>query len=196
MRRQLVPLVEGKGEVESVPVLLRRLLEELGEHRITVARPFRVRRNRVVREGELERAVAQAIRDREDPGAVLILLDADDDCPAELGPRLVSQCAKATDLPAAVVLASRELEAWFLGAKESLRGVRGIRADATPPANPETIRGAKERLTQNMEGRTYLEVDDQPALAARFDMHVARQACPSFNRFLREVARLVSLLRA
>jgi hypothetical protein len=83
----------------------------------------------------------------------------------------------------AVAAATRELETWFLGAKESLRGVRGIRANATSPADPETIRGAKERLTANMEGnRRYHEVDDQPAFADKVDLTLALERCPSLQR--------------
>jgi hypothetical protein len=40
-------------------------------------------------------------------------------------------------------------------------------------------------------GRRYLEVDDQPALAGKFDMDLARANCPSFDKFLREVGDLV-----
>lgn len=93
------------------------------------------------------------------------------------------ECAKATPLPAVAVAATRELEAWFLGAKESLRGVRSIRATATSPPDPEAIRGANERLTRNMDGnRRYVEVDDQPAFAKKFDLVMAIERCPSLKR--------------
>ena len=188
----IVPVVEGQSEVASIPVLVRRILQEhLGVHDIEVARPFRVKRSRVVKEGELERAVQQALRDRDNAKCVLLLLDADDDCPGELGPSLLSRCRNATALPTAVVLANKEFEAWFLGAKESLRGTRGIRNDACAPEDPESIRGAKEHLTRNMKGRRYLSVDDQPALSKRTDIAAARRRCPSFDKLVRDVERLV-----
>jgi hypothetical protein len=193
MTPAIAPIVEGKAEVESVPILLRRILAGLpGASDIQVARPFRVPRNRIVRPGELERALAQVVRDRAGVGAILVVIDADDDPPAELAERLLDRCRKGTRLPAQVTVATRELEAWFLGAKESLRGVRGIRSDAAPPPDPEAIRGAKERLTRNMSSRRYLEVDDQPAFAARMDLSLARQRCASFDMFVRGVQRLVS----
>lgn len=190
MSPSIVPIVEGHSEQEAVPALLRRIGEELGIHAVGVARPFRVKRNRVVREGELERAVEQAVRDREDPACVLVILDADDDCPAELAPRLFQRCQEATNLPSAVVLANREFEAWFLGAKESLRGLRGIPLDAASVPDPERIRGAKERLSHNMPGRGYVPSDDQAALAARMDLRLAADRCPSFEKLLRDVGRL------
>jgi len=188
----IVPIVEGQAEVEAVPVLLRRILEVLEAHHVEVARPFRVGRYKVVKEGELERAIQNAMKDRENVEAILIVLDADDDCPAELGPDLARRSrAVAAGKPSAVVLAKRELEAWFLGAKRSLRGVRGIRPDAEPPPDPEGIRGAKEALSRNMDGCRYLAVDDQPALAAEMDLGLCRTACASFDRLVREVERLV-----
>lgn len=190
----ILPIVEGQSEVEGVPVLLRRLLAELGRDDVGIARPFRVKRYQVVRPGELERAIQLGLRDRRGSRAVLVLLDADDERdPRRLETELERRCRAATSLPAAVILAQRELEAWFLGSKDALRGVCGIRPDANAPPDPEAIRGAKERLTRNMTGgRSYLEVDDQPSLAAAMDLSLAAQRCPSFARLR---ACLASLLR-
>jgi hypothetical protein len=100
-------------------------------------------------------------------------------------------------LPVAVVLAKKEFEGWLLGAKESLRGVRGIRGDATAPPRPEDIRGAKEHLSANMlAGRRYLAVDDQPAMAERMDLAIVGERCPSFAKLRRDVRWLVSQVRA
>ncbi len=195
MKRAIVPIVEGHSEVASVPILLRRLLQAGGFYQLEIAKPWRVKRNRVVRPGEIENAVTQASRSRAGAAAVLVLLDADDDCPAELGARLAERCRRTTPLPSLVVVANRELEGWLLGAKESLRGVRGIRSDAVAPESPESIRGAKERLSKNMEGRRrYLEVDDQPALIERLDLERAQARCPSLARFVDRFGDLVSHL--
>lgn len=186
----ILPIVEGYSEVEAVPVLLRRLLARLDRYDLDVAKPFRVHRYKVVKEGELERAVIQGIRSRDGIAAVLVLLDAEDDDPAVLEPLLAERCRRVTPLPSAVVLACRELEAWFLGCKDALRGVCGIKPDARAPERPEEIRGAKERLTSNMIGRRYLEVDDQPVFAARMDLELSLGRCASFQRLASEVARL------
>ncbi|MBM4466711.1 MAG: DUF4276 family protein [Chloroflexi bacterium] len=93
------------------------------------------------------------------------------------------------------VLAKSEFEAWFLGSLESLRGVRGLAEAAVSPERPEDIRDAKGYLSRQMTGgRTYVEVDDQPALADRFDLQLARQRCPSFDKFIRDVESLVAAL--
>jgi len=191
------PIVEGHAEVESVPLLLRRIFAKLGVSDIQVARPFRVKRNRVVKPGELERAISQTIRDRAEVGGIMVLIDSDDDCPAELGLQLLDRAKKTTHIPVSVVLAHREFECWLLASKESLRGINGIVENATAPPNPENIRGAKEHLTRNMtRGRRYLAVDDQVTFAETFDLNVARQRCPSFDKCYREVERLLHAIGA
>lgn len=193
MPGKILPIVEGYSEVEAVPLLLRRLLILLERPEIQIARPFRVSRLGVVREGEIERAVLQGIRDRGQVTAILVILDSDDDDPAALEASLLGRCRRTVSLPVAVVAARRELESWFLGSKDSLRNVCGIKADANAPDNPESIRGAKERLTRNMGGgRRYLEVTDQPVLAVRMDLALARQRCLSFQRLVTELERILA----
>ena len=191
MLRAILPIVEGVSELASVPVLLRRALAELGAEDIQIARPFKVHRPSVVPKRELERAIQLGVKQHPNVAGILVLLDADDDCPAELGPKLLQRCKAQTHLPVSVVLAKKEFEGWFLGAKKSLRGKRGIRQDAEAPVDPEDIRGAKEHLAQNMAAGKYLEVLDQPALAQYMDFAQAREKCPSFDKFWRDLSRLI-----
>lgn len=184
------PIVEGHGEVQALPVLLRRLLHEMEMWDVGVGQPIRRQRDELVTQASLERAVAVARR-RDDCGSVLILIDGDDDCPAHLGPRLC-EWAAATVVPCEVVLAHREYEAWFLAAIESLRGLRGIREDAQPSSDPETPRGAKEKIEDRMEDRrSYSETKDQPALSARFSLSDAYRRSRSFRKFTAAVGSLV-----
>jgi len=195
MNSAILPIVEGQSEVESVPILLRRIRDQMQAFNIQISRPWRVKRNKVVKQGELERAITQGIRDRSNIGAIFLLLDAEDDCPAVLAPELLERSRQTTHLPVVVVLANMEMEGWFLGGKESLRGIRGIEPNAVAPPNPESIRGAKERLSRNMRhGRRYLEVDDQPAFAAHLDFNLTRIRCRSFEKFLTEAQNLFSIL--
>ena len=196
MNLAILPIVEGHSEVESVPILMRRIQEQMQAFHIRIARPFRIKRNKVVLTGELERAIKQGVKDRGNVGAILVLLDAEDDCPAKLAPELIQRCRQTTHLPVSVVLANIEIEAWFLGGKESLRGACGIKSDAIAPSNPESIRGAKEQISINMEhGRRYLQTDDQPRLAANVDLNLIRGRCPSFDKFFREVQNLIIMIQ-
>jgi hypothetical protein len=172
-------------------VLMRRVLHELGVFDLDVARPFRVKRQRVVRAGELERSIVQAERSRPGASAVFVILDADEDCPAELASHLLERARAQTDLPVSVVSPKIEIEAWILAAVDSLRGVRGIRVDADPPADPEAVRDAKGAITRLMEGaRGYVATDDLPALLSRVDLGLAKARSPSFAKFRRELESL------
>ena len=190
-------IVEGHGEVEAVPILIRRLAaRHYPELTAVIPTPIRIPRNKVFKADELERAVGLAVRSIGRRGAIFIILDSDDDCPAELGPALLYRVSQVfRDVPIAVVLATHEFEAWLLAAAESLRGQRGLKNDINPPKNPEAIRGAKEWLNQRMQsGRTYRPKRDQPALAALFDMEQARRA-DSFDKCYRDIVRLLGELQ-
>lgn len=187
---RLCCIVEGHADVQAVPILVRRWCERRGVA-VEVVRPVRVSRTKVIREGELERAVALAALKAGAGGAVLVFLDADDDRSCQLAPALLARAGPVCrGLPVGIVLAEREKEAWFLAAIESLRGRRTIREDATSPTAAETIRDAKGRLA-SMMARPYSATTDQPALAALVDLDLARARAPSCEKFTREVDRLV-----
>jgi hypothetical protein len=80
-------VVEGHAEVKAVPVLLRRIVHQLlPGSPINVPEPVRVSRTRILRPQELERAVGLAALKAGSRGAVLVLLDSEDDCPMQLAP--------------------------------------------------------------------------------------------------------------
>lgn len=198
----IAPIVEGHGEVEAVPVLLRRLAEKLlGQPAIEVLRPIRQRRSQLVIAEKVERFVTLACHNlerRAAPGsrrAVLLLLDADDDCPAELGPRLAAICRTiAGETTVMVVLANREFETWFVGsaAAQQMRELLELR-EAEIPAAPEDARAGKMWIEDRFNrrhrttGQRYSPVVDMPKLVARLDPALARERCPSFDKLCREL---------
>lgn len=190
-------LVEGHGDVAAVPVLLRRIAERVQPTLVLqIVPPARVPRNKIVQPGVLESWVQWAAAKTPTRGAVLVLIDSDDDCPARLGPALLQRATQArSDRALAVVLAKHEFEAWFLAAAESLQGKRSLASPLQPPSDPEGIPGAKGWLQQRMpKGRKYSETSDQPALTAVFDMDLARQRSDSFDKCYREIERLFTVL--
>lgn len=189
----IATIVEGHGEVEAVPILIRRIAQRLCPGAIpNVLKPIRIGRYRMLKPDELERAVEYAARQAGENGYILILLDADDDCPAQLGPSLLARAsASQPDFDIRVVLAKYEFEAWFLAAAGSIAGKREIDAHAASPERPESIRDAKGWLTAHLpSGRSYRETLDQPALTAVFDLDAARRA-PSFDKMWRDVSWLL-----
>jgi hypothetical protein len=191
------PIVEGHGEMEAIPVLLRRLRNEAEVYDLDVNRPIRKKRSELVNEVQLRETVRLAMK-QEDCAAILILFDSDDDCPREKGPEVQAWARdEAHDTPCAVVLAHREYEAWFLAAVESLRGHRGIREDAVSHPTPEAPRGAKKQLQDRMiAGRRYNETLDQPALSAVFDLTAAHSRCRSFRRLVNAFGQLATAVGA
>lgn len=189
----VTPIVEGHGEVAALPVLLRRIVAEIDPDRaLDVRKPIRVKRQKVILAGQLERYAQLAARSSGDGGAVLVLLDADDDCPAELGPQLLDRTTAATRCPSAVVFALREFEAWFLAAADSLRGRRGLPDNLATHPDPEAVRDAKGWIQQHRtDGFAYSPVADQPALAGIFDLPMARAHAASFDKLWRDIERLM-----
>ena len=101
-------------EVAALPILLRRLGEWLSPGKpVMVPTPIRVRRDRFLnRDEEFRRMLLLAAAKCGAAGWILVLLDADDDCPAELGPRILERAQRvAPHRPISVVLAKREFEA-------------------------------------------------------------------------------------
>lgn len=179
-------IVEGQGDERAVPVLLRRLQQECGAFTLGFDRPIRKKRSALVNETALRQAVQLALKQDRGCDGILIVFDGDRDCPKTLAPRVQTWAqTEAQGLPCEVVIPHREYEAWFLGSLDSLRGKRGIRADANSHSNPESVRGAKEKLKAAMERvGSYVEVADQPALTALFDLAAAYRRCRSFRRMV------------
>lgn len=191
--RRIATIVEGYGEVEAVPVLLRRMAERVSPGAVLeLPRPIRMPRNRIVRTGELERAIGLAAAVAGANGCILLLLDADDDCPAHLAPQLLERAVEARpDRDIRVVLAKTEYEAWFLAAAASLAGRNGIVEAVERPDDPEAIRDAKGWLSDRMSrGQSYRETIHQASFSACFDLDLARSA-PSFDKLWRDVSSLI-----
>ena len=190
------PIVEGDGEKEALPVLLRRLLDEAEAWTVQIGKPILRHRNKLARdECDVMRAVEIARR-QPDCEAILIVFDGDDDCPAELGPKVQGWAtAAAGGLPCEVVLPHREYEAWFLAAIESLRSHALIRSDAAPLADPEQPRGAKERLRERVaDGIAYSPTAHQARLSASFSLKLAYRRSRSFRKLTTSFGSLLTAM--
>ncbi len=190
---KIQPIVEGHGEVQALPVLLRRLRDENDLAGFDIGTPIRKKHDQLIRKETLQEAIHLA-RLQEDCAAILVLFEAEDDCPKKLGPQLLAWVKEAAGaIPSAVALAHREYETWFLAAMTSLRGKRGIRPNAEVLPNPEMPRDAKKKLEQQMRaGKTYKETIDQAPLSALFDLKSAYGNSRSFRHLIKMFGELVS----
>lgn len=183
-------IVEGDGEVAALPVLLRRLQAMLTPHRqdIRIARPIRVARSRFVqRPDEFERHLRLAAKHCGNDGWILIVLDADDDCPAQASSEMVRRAMVIVGhLPVSAVLANREYEAWFIAGAASLSDHRGLRFTADDLlVDPERPRDAKGWLSARRDVQRFGRYDpilDQPSLSSVVDLAQVRERSRSFRK--------------
>lgn len=194
---QVSSIVEGDGEVRALPVLLRRIGEWRTPDCCTqILPPIRVSRMSLLNKPqEFSRHLQLAALKCGEQGWILILLDADDDCPMEIGQKLREQARQIVPhRRVAVVLANREYEAWFIAAAASLDGQRGLRITADDAlTEAERPRDAKGWLAVRKPDRSgYDPITDQPALSARMDLQLAhdrsrsfRKLCGDWTRFTR-----------
>ena len=197
MSRTLACIVEGHGDTLAVPVLLRRLAEVKEDFQISISPPIRVHKDQFIRrDDEFRRKLLLAVA-KAQGGAVIILLDADDDCPVSLASSLRARAQKIA--PASnvhTVIACREYESWLIAGIGPLAGKRRVRADATPPPNPDEIRDAKGWISEQMLSGRYHEVVDQPAMTATFDLQHAQAASRSFRKFIESFSAILESFAA
>lgn len=186
----IAPIVEGHGEVQALPLLLRRVAAEAKPSVELELNPaLRVKPGSFFQDENYFRKYVElaARKAKAHPGGhVLILLDCEDECPGQLGPHILKRAQDCrSDVEFIVTLAKREYETWFLAAAQSLRGVCGLPMDISPPDKPESIRDAKGWLSQKM-GITYNEPEHQPRMTSCFDFKTAA----TVHSFHRTVSKL------
>lgn len=209
-RLRVATIVEGHGEVIAIRKLLERIWSEIaGGEYIEVLRPILRPRSKLLRPGpkggpsvidqdEVSRAVKLANlalssgANSELPKLVLILLDADSDCPGELAPRLKQAGEEEGSLfDLAVVLANVEYETWFVAAAPSLGDYLLLEQHDAPTEQavlpPESRRAGKSWIEDRFKGQKYSETVDQVKLTARMDLEMCRNGSPSFDKLCREL---------
>lgn len=193
---KVASIVEGEGEVAALPILLRRLAEwRTPQGHPEVQTPIRIRRDRFLnREDEFRRHLSLAAKKCGNDGWILVLLDADDDCPVELGTEILRRARSCVShMSVSVVLAKREYEAWFIAAAASLNGYRGFVIDAIEDINPETPRDAKGWIKARMSAGAYGETTDQPAFTAHMNLQQVFARSRSFRKLCSEWDRMCAI---
>jgi Domain of unknown function (DUF4276) len=189
----IASIVEGHGKVSAMPKLLHRLAADLPTVDLRTPKPpWRRPRGSLIAPNGIEREV-ESNSWVGLSGGILVVLDADDDCPAKLAPALLQRARSARpDMRISVVLAKREFEAWFLASAPSLAGHFGFPDEMRAPSDPEAVRDAKGWLSRHRSGgHPYKETVDQAALTSVFDIKQAREHAESFDKFCREIEELL-----
>lgn len=196
----VAPIVEGHGEVDSVPVLLNRIGSELfTDVHIQSCRPIFQPRGRLINpnDNSLSKAIQFAISrldavPSDASRLVLLLIEADDDFPCRLGPQLLNRCREfRPDQPIACVLANPEFETWFVAAAASLSALLTEIDDADIPIAPEVTRNKKKWILDRSRTGNYAPAIDQRKLASKMDLKLCRSRSPSFDKLCRELERAI-----
>ena len=185
---EIASIVEEDGEVAALPILLRRMAEwKRPPQPVQTLKPIRVRRDRFLnRTDEFRKHLSLAANKCRKEGWIIVLLDADDDCPSTLGAEIMQGARQIVPhRRLSVVLANREFEAWFIAAAESLNGSRDFNLPDAGSVDAEGPRNAKGWMEQRMR-RSYREVLDQPAFTAKLDLQQAFDGSRSFRKLCSE----------
>ncbi len=209
----VAPIVEGHSEVVALPALLHRIWNELigCPFRLHVLAPARKHRDDLLKptSDTLERAVNTAFvqartlakqdRDPTSFGLVLLLLDAEGDCPAQRAPTLLARAQQArADARVTCILANRMFENWIAAGAGGLAGLHlsekcVLPATIQTPPDPEAVGGKHwiRQLLLNEAKHTYSETGDSVELVRAMDLAAARACSPSFDKLCRELAKLI-----
>ena len=109
----IAPIVEGHGEVQAVPILLRRLRDDaMPALPLRLNPPLRVKAGSFLNDDNYFSKYLELAARKTKPwpnSCVMILLDCEDNCPGKLGPELLKKAkALRSDVIIIVILAYRE----------------------------------------------------------------------------------------
>lgn len=198
MANSPVLLIEGDGDRSAVPALLRRIAHEQAIFDLTPApRPIRVGNvPKIQRQGVLEKFISYALI-RSDADSVLLILDCDDGCPAELASSIVERASPIVERyekAMAIAFMKKEFESLFLFSLETIAFTYSeygwILENYNRDFDFEQIRGCKERLNSFMRSKKYKETRDQVKFVSALDIEVLLDRSRSFQHLCNSVAWL------
>ncbi len=195
----IIPIVEGAGEREAVPLLLRRLIHEVLERpELTIAQSIVTNGK-----GNMDRRLAKYLRYAriQKANGIIILRDADDDCPHTIASNMADQVREVTlGVPVVIVCPKPEFEAWFIGSLlcshgDAIRDYLELLSTIVVPDDVERLGDAKGWLSRHMpDGKMYKPTRHQAKLSARICVSQAAITCRSFRRLRHAVEELVDAM--
>ena len=202
MNQQIAAIVEGAGEEYAVPSLIRRILwERLRRYDIEIPRAkVKVANGKENLTGKFEEFIEYAMEDG--CAAILVLLDADEDCPVELASKLAARAsALNAPVPIAIVCAKSEYETWFICSLsdsdgDEIRRRLGLPSSVVCPDAPESIRNAKDWLRRRQRDRNYKSTFDQDNLTHHIAIDAVHEKSRSFQRLCHAVSELADAVDA
>ena len=191
----IAAIVEGHGEEAALRPLIYNIIAS-GDGLVypNIVQPYREPWGSLVNKpDDLERCAEIVLREGGSNSRLLVLLDADGNCPAELGPKLLERLThRFSHRLISVTVADWEYESWFVASAESIAEFIGADTAIEVPDTIEGIVDPKRWLEANILKRRYKETVDQAPFSNHIDVPVARRRSQSFDRFCLELERLLS----
>lgn len=191
---RLLPIVEGQGDMQAVPLLLRRVLHE-------VCARFDVEVLQVQKRGEWPRVKRDFDRmyrsARIESTSILWVVDFDcEECLDPIIERnwLRQQVARIDPSGRVeIVFMIQEYESLFLSDPSCIcSSYPELSETTTFPSEPEAVRDAKGWISNALpKGRAYKPTTDQAKLTSRLDLNRLRQTSSSYRRFEKAVISLI-----
>jgi hypothetical protein len=182
-------LVEGKGDREAGPQLIRRLLHEhLQEYEIQVES----RATATSGKGDLKRWYEDHLRllsGNQRCQGIVVIVDSDHELPCELARELATRAQGVASVPVVVTCPVEEFENWFVCIIES------ICQDRVGIADCEHVYDAKKILDECLPNG-YTSTLDQAGLVWKIDLDLAMGRSRSFNRLIHAVEELVQAVHS
>lgn len=191
---RLLPIVEGQADIQAISLLIQKVLKANQHYDVRVLPPHR--------RGEYPAIVKNFdnyfLAALKENAAILWVMDFDCDhcqCPGEEADKLLAKAASLRpNWPFKVAFMVKEYETLFLADETATRSVLTRLSENDPfPANPETVRAAKEWLSRRLpSGMAYKEMVHQVKITNALDLGRLRNSSASFAHFERSVLALVS----
>lgn len=204
----IVAVVEGHGDATAVPAMVRNWLKLrrftnflVKEPAVRAAGASALKVGADARSGlGIEHYVTLALA--AEPDAILVVLDADEEClerqgGRQLGPELLARAeAVAGSVPVGVVVANREFEAWFLADYAAFkRQGLFVSQEFVITSDIEYLPGCKGKVARLL-GQKYEETLHQRKLAAAMSFsRGAMRHSSSYQKLLRTLEYLICRAR-
>lgn len=198
---RILPIVEGHGEVGSVPMLLKRLAVYNGGICVRIYKPIRGKSSGMLKKDSngnfgIETQINMALHVREDFDVLFIFIDADvlPSPICEFFPKFYKFCIDKVPVgkKICIVFPNKEFEAWFLGSMTSLAGNLNVPPSVPTIQDPESIRGAKERFRNITHNKIYDSFKDQVKFIPYLDFGLLEQNCRSFKKLNTEFRKILT----
>jgi hypothetical protein len=190
--RKVALIVEGHGDVNSVPSLISRAASAF-DMQVIAANPIRGgEAKKLRRPGELERHLRLAASRKLD--SIMVVVDLDDGCAKEFAEefnRRAQPIAVETGIPIDICFCIREYETWLLQDIGNLAlKLPEYGIDQASLLEAEKIRSAKEVLRGRCKTKGYKQIRDQLIFTKKIDILGLGIRDRSFRKFLKSVTGL------